>query len=265
MMSYLDKFSLDSKVAYVVGGLGLIGSEVTKALVSAGAKTIVLDVDDAQGRSMVDELTKDHMKTWYHHFDVTDLKAAEENINALDSEYGGMDIWVNCSYPKTSDWRTNNFAEVTVESMQKNIELHLNSYIWITRIVAFKMKARGISGSITNLGSIYGVVGQDFTIYEGTEMKGNMTYSAIKGGITNFTRNAASYFGAYNIRINAICPGGIFDNQNPQFVENYSKKTPLKRMGRPEEIASVVLFLSSDAASYITGITLMIDGGWTAI
>jgi NAD(P)-dependent dehydrogenase (short-subunit alcohol dehydrogenase family) len=265
MINYLDKFRLDNKVAYVVGGLGLIGSEVTKALAGACARTIVLDMDDAQGRSMVRELTENHMDVWYHGFDVTDLEAIEEHIVALNAEYGGMDIWVNCSYPKTSDWRTNNFAEVTLESMQRNIELHLNSYIWTTRVVAFNMKDRGILGSITNLSSIYGVVGHDFTIYEGTEMKGNMTYSAIKGGITNFTRNAASYFGNYNIRINTICPGGIFDNQNPKFVENYSMKTPLKRMGKPEEIASVVLFLSSDAASYITGVTLMVDGGWTAI
>lgn len=265
MISYLDKFRLDNKVAYVVGGLGLIGTEVTKALASFGAKTIILDVDDSKGKSMENELSKTHLNIFYHHFDVTDLEAAHRRIEALDSNYGGIDIWVNCSYPRTSDWVKNNFEEVTLGSMKKNIELHLNSYIWVSRLVAFKMKAQQSSGSIINLSSIYGVVGHDFTVYEGTEMKGSMTYSAIKGGINNFTRNAAAYFGKYNIRVNTICPGGIFDNQNPKFVENYSKKTPLKRMGDPEEIATAVLFLASDAASYITGITLMVDGGWTAI
>ncbi len=92
-----------------------------------------------------------------------------------------------------------------------------------------------------------------------------MTYSAIKGGIINLTRYLASYFGKYNIRVNNICPGGIFDNQDKDFVKNYSKKTPLKRMGQPEEIAPAVLFLASEASSYVTGITLMVDGGWTAI
>ena len=265
MINYLDKFRLDGRVAYVAGGLGLIGAEVTKSLSSAGAKTIILDVDDSKGRSIGDELNKRGFNVTYQHFDVTDLKSAEEKIEDLNSKHSGMDIWVNCSYPRTEDWGKNNFAEVTLESMQKNIELHLNSYIWLTRAVAFKMKEQQSPGSIINLSSIYGVVGHDFTIYEGTEIKGGMTYSAIKGGINNFTRNAAAYFGEYNIRINTICPGGIFDNQDPKFVENYSKKTPLKRMGNSDEIASTVLFLASDAASYITGATIMVDGGWTAI
>ena len=121
------------------------------------------------------------------------------------------------------------------------------------------------SGSIINLGSIYGVLGSDFTIYDGTKMTMPMAYSAIKGGIVNLTRYLASYFGKHNVRVNNICPGGIFDSQEPIFVRNYEHRVPLKRMGRPEEIASAVLFLASDAASYITGATIMVDGGWTAI
>ena len=265
MINYLDRFRLDDKVAYVVGGLGLIGAEVTIALASVGAKTIILDVDDSKGKSFGNKLTKKGLIVKYQHFDVTDLESAEDKIEAFNSKHNGLDIWVNCSYPRTEDWGKNNFTEVTLESMRKNIDFHLNSFIWLTRLAAFSMKKKHSCGSIINLSSIYGVVGHDFTIYEGTEMKGGMTYSAIKGGINNFTRNAAAYFGEHDIRINTICPGGIFDNQNPKFVKNYSRKTPLKRMGTPEEIASVVLFLASEAASYITGATIMVDGGWTAI
>ena len=265
MVNYLDKFRLDDKVAYVAGGLGLIGAEVTKALAGAGAKTMILDVDDSKGRLMENGLIKKGFNVTYQHFDVTDLESAEEEIDALASKHSGMDIWINCSYPMSEDWGKNNFREVTLKSMRENIDLHLNSYIWLTRIAAFNMKIQQSSGSIINLSSIYGVVGHDFTIYEGTKLKGGMTYSAIKGGINNFARNAAAYFGEYNIRINTICPGGIFDNQDPKFVENYSKKTALKRMGTPEEIASTILFLAGDAASYITGATIMVDGGWTAI
>jgi len=265
MINYLNKFRLDGRVAYVAGGLGLIGAEVTIALASAGAKTIILDIDDSKGKPIAEELNKKGLDVSYQFFDVADLKEAEDKTKKLNSKYSGMDIWVNCSYPRTEDWCKNNFAEVTLESMQKNIELHLNSYLWLTRVVAFTMKEQQSPGSIINLSSIYGVVGQDFTIYEGTEMKGGMTYPAIKGAINNFARNAAAYFGEHNIRINTICPGGIFDNQDPTFVENYSKKTPLKRMGNPEEIASAVLFFVSNAASYITGATIMVDGGWTAI
>jgi NAD(P)-dependent dehydrogenase (short-subunit alcohol dehydrogenase family) len=127
-------------------------------------------------------------------------------------------------------------------------------------------------GSIIQLGSIYGILGQDLTVYESTEMHENMTYAAIKGGITNLTRLMASYYGQFNIRVNTLVPGGLSghvagknDIQNPVFVKQYSQKTPLKRLGRAEEIASAALFLAADAASYVTGTTLMVDGGWTAV
>ena len=129
-----------------------------------------------------------------------------------------------------------------------------------------------IKGSIINLNSIYGLLGQDLKIYEKTAMKENMTYSIIKGGITNLTRQMASYYGRHKIRVNTISLGGITgpvaeksNSQNPIFINQYNKKVPLGRLGEPSEAASAVLFLASDAASYITGATLMVDGGWTAI
>ena len=97
-------------------------------------------------------------------------------------------------------------------------------------------------------------------------MQENMTYSIIKGGIVNLTKQMASYYGKTGIRVNALCPGGVIDEgQNKKFVENYTKKVPLKRLAQPEEIANAALFLASDASSYITGISLLVDGGWTSI
>jgi NAD(P)-dependent dehydrogenase (short-subunit alcohol dehydrogenase family) len=119
--------------------------------------------------------------------------------------------------------------------------------------------------SIINVSSIYGVVAPDFEIYSGTDMTSAAPYSAIKAGIINFSRYAASYYGKYGIRVNSICPGGVFDNQNKIFIENYSKRTPLGRLAKTAEIAAPILFLASDAASYITGATVMVDGGWTCI
>ena len=120
-------------------------------------------------------------------------------------------------------------------------------------------------GSIILLSSIYGVVGQDLSIYEGTKMQESMTYSVIKGGINNLTKQMASYYGKFQIRINALCAGGVFENQNERFVKNYKKKVPLKRMATSSDIALSVIFLASDASSYITGTTFMVDGGWTSI
>ena len=126
------------------------------------------------------------------------------------------------------------------------------------------MKIQG-SGSLINMSSIYGLIGPDFTIYDGTEMTMPAAYSAIKGGIVNFTRYLASYYGPYGIRLNCVSPGGIFDNQKEIFVKQYEQKVPMRRMGIPEDIPPSVAFLLSDDAGYITGQNLMVDGGWTAI
>ena len=121
------------------------------------------------------------------------------------------------------------------------------------------------SGSLINMSSIYGLVGPDFTIYEGTDMTMPGAYSAIKGGLNNLTRYLASYFGKYQVRINTVSPGGIFDNQPESFVNNYNKKVPKKRMVDPKDIVSAVQYLLTDEASYVTGHNLVVDGGWTAI
>ena len=142
--------------------------------------------------------------------------------------------------------------------------MQLNSNFYITQLVSKEM-IKNKSGSIINMGSIYGLVGPDFSIYEGTNIINPPAYSAIKGGIINFTKYLSSYLGKHNIRVNSISPGGIFDNQNKVFVENYSKKVPLSRMGNPEDISPGLIFLLSNDSNYITGHNLVIDGGWTSI
>lgn len=263
MIDYLRKFSLEKKIAYVSGGLGLIGIEISKAFANAGATTIVLDTNRKKAIVFLAEMKKIGLPIQYEYFDVTHLSGCTKSIDALYKKFGGMDIWVNASYPRTNDWG-NKLENVTLKSWQKNIDMHMNAYCWISRKVCLLMKANR-SGSLINFGSIYGVLGNDFTMYENTTMTGPFAYSAIKGGIINTTRYLASYFGGDNVRVNNICPGGIYDHQNKSFVKNYSHKTPLKRMGTPEEIASAVLFLASDASSYITGTTLMVDGGWSIV
>ena len=126
--------------------------------------------------------------------------------------------------------------------------------------------------SIIHLGSIYGLVGQDLEIYKGTDMEENLSYSVIKGGINNLTRQMSSYYGKVGIRVNAICPGGVINAEDKKYLrtqksfeKRYTQKVPLKRFARTDEIASAVIFLSSEASSYITGSLLTVDGGWTAI
>lgn len=258
-MNYLKKFELSGKTAFVTGGVGLIGTEVTKALADAGAKVVILDINKEKAKKLLKSLENAE----FEEFDTTDLAKIDQAIDRLRLKYGKIDIWVNTAYPRTPDWGGEP-EKISLQSWRKNVDMHLNSYCWISRKVCLIMREQK-GGSLINFGSIYGVVGNNFNIYEDTPMSPPPEYPAIKGGVINFDRYLASYFGSDNVRINTICPGGIFDNQNPVFVKNYSKNTPLKRMGKPEEIASSVLFLASDAASYITGATLMVDGGWTAI
>jgi NAD(P)-dependent dehydrogenase (short-subunit alcohol dehydrogenase family) len=269
---YQKKFRLDNKVAYVIGGLGLIGSEVTRALASGGARTLVLDLDDNRGHKLIAELNDAGYNSVYQPFDCADMDSIERQFSALISENRSPNIFVNCSYPRTEDWGSNSFKDVTLDSYRKNVDIQMNSNVWLARLAAENMTIERKGGSIIQLSSIYGIVGQDLNVYRGTEINENMTYAIVKGGITNLTRQMASYYGDYNIRVNTLCAGGLeghvagkSENQDKVFVEQYSKKTPLKRLGHPEEIASAVLFLASDAASYITGATIMVDGGWTAI
>jgi NAD(P)-dependent dehydrogenase (short-subunit alcohol dehydrogenase family) len=272
MKSYLENFKLKNKVSYVMGGNGLIGTEVSKALSTAGSKIIILDIDNQKGIALANELKNNNYIANFELFDCADLERMDKNFLQLINKYGNPDIYINCSYPRTEDWARSSFQDISLNSFRTNVDIHMNSYSWLAKLFADKMIENDEGGSIVQFGSTYGVLGQDLTVYEGTDMKENMAYAAIKGGITNLTRLMASYYGKYNIRINTICPGGISGHvagksatQNPIFKKKYCNKTPLKRMGTPNEIASVVLFLSSPASSYITGETVMVDGGWNSI
>ena len=255
-MSYLKKFSLKKKFAIVLGGSGLIGRETSLALDSCGAKVLVLDKDKPN--------FKNKKNIFYEKIDISNLSKTEKVLNRVKRKYQAPDIFINCSYPKTKDWSHNSFENIKLKSYKKNIDIHLNSFSWIAKIIADQMKKKK-KGSIIRLSSIYGLVAQDLNIYKGTNMRESMTYSVIKGGINILVKQMASYYGSYGIRVNSLCAGGVFDNQNKKFVKRYNEKVPLKRMAEPSDIASSLVFLSSEASSYITGANFAVDGGWTVI
>jgi NAD(P)-dependent dehydrogenase (short-subunit alcohol dehydrogenase family) len=247
-----ELFSLKGKTAVVAGGVGLIGKQVSIGLVKSGAKVYVADID---------ENAKQIENTKFVKLDITKVDSIKTCIKTIIEKENKIDIWVNCSYPRTEDW-SDKFEDIKPESLEKNISMHLNGYILCCQQIAEQMKNQN-NGSIINFSSIYGITGPDFSIYDS---KSTMpaAYSAIKGGINTFTKYLATYYAKDGIRVNAVAPGGIFDNHPEDFVKRYSKKTPMGRMGKPEEIAGAVIFLASDAASYITGHVLVVDGGWTA-
>ena len=272
MINYSEKFTLQNKVALILGGAGLIGAEISKIFSQYGAKTIILDINKKKGKEIEKEILKTKFISKFIYFDLRSEKNLDKKFMKVIKLIECPDIFVNCSFPTTKDWHNNSFKKITKKSMDENILIHLNSYAWFARLIAEKMKKNKIKGSIIQLGSIYGLLGQDLNIYKNTTMNENMTYSIIKGGITNLTRQMASYYGKNGIRINPLCPGGLEGHvkggsqfQERSFIKNYSKKVPLGRLGLPIEVAFPALFLASDASSYVTGTTLIVDGGWTSI
>ena len=262
--NYKKKFDLQNKLAFVAGGQGYIGNEIVNALVSMNCRVVVLDIYRTKRNK--------NKKIQNEYVDLSKTFKLEKFFKRIIKKHGMADIFINASYPRTKDWKKNSFQKINLKSFETNIKIHLNSYTWCSKIIAENMVKNKINGSIINLSSIYGLVGQDLEIYKGTDMKENLSYSVIKGGINNFTKQMSSYYGKFNIRVNAICPGGVINFEDKKklkiqklFERNYINKVPLKRFARTDEIASTVIFLSSDASSYITGTLLPVDGGWTAI
>lgn len=243
---------LKDNVIIVTGGRGLLGRDIIEKIIAEGGFCINVDINH--------ETTTDLSSI---KCDITNESSILECIGTIISKYNRIDGLVNNAYPRTSDWG-NKFEDINYQSWQKNVDWQLNSYFFFTQQVS-KFMVKQKSGSIINMSSVYGIVGPDFSVYDGTSMTMPAAYSAIKGGLLNFTRYLASYLGPHNIRVNAVSPGGIFDNQNPLFVEKYNAKVPMRRMGLPDDISPAVVFLLSEESKYITGQNLAVDGGWTCI
>ena len=244
--------SLNDKVIIVTGGSGLLGTDIIYQIKKLGAIVINLEIN-----------IKTNVELTEIECDITNPESINNTISLIIQKFGKIDGLVNNAYPRTNDWG-NKFEDIKIDSWKSNIDMQLNSTFYLCQIVLEKMKIQKF-GSIVNMASIYGLVGPDFSVYANTDMTMPAAYSAIKGGVISFTRYLSSYYGKYNIRINCISPGGIFNNQPDTFVKNYEKKVPMNRMGKPSDISPAVCFMLSDESSYITGHNLVIDGGWVTI
>jgi NAD(P)-dependent dehydrogenase (short-subunit alcohol dehydrogenase family) len=265
-MNTENLFSLDDKVVVLTGGSGLIGKEVAFGLSRFGAKLVVgvRDVNNFEIQLESIQLPdKCHLPVCYE-LDISNESSIIEFFQNTVDNFGRLDVLINNAWPKTNDLGLP-FEEVKAESLYKNLCAHAGGYFLCCQHGAHYMKKQQ-AGVILNMGSIYGVVGPHFPIYENTDMTSPAAYALIKGGVHTFTKYLATYLAPFNIRVNCIAPGGILNSvrQAPAFVDNYKSKTPLGRMGEPEDIVGPTIFLISEASRYVTGEILMVDGGWTA-
>ena len=262
-MSILDRFSLKDKVALVTAGAGpLFGSSISEALAEAGATLITASRSLERNQKFAEQLRERGYDAHGLSFDLGDTDSIDRLHDAVIEQFGRLDVLVNSALAR--DGHVGRFEEQTPESCEASGKGDLTGLFRLCQAFVPGMAASG-AGSIINISSIYGVVANDPTLYEGSDMVQPATYTFVKAGMINFTRYLACYYGKRGVRANCISPGGYFDDQPKPFVERYSHRVPMGRMMDNEDIKGAVVFLASDASAYVTGANLMVDGGWTCL
>jgi NAD(P)-dependent dehydrogenase (short-subunit alcohol dehydrogenase family) len=261
----LQKFRLDGKVAVVTGASGLLGREFCSGLIDAGAEVAVVDIDPVASEVLAFELG-DRAKSFL--CDVASKESVVKCVDEIVKQYGRIDILHNNAATKTSDLQAffEPFESYSLDTWREVMSVNIDGMFLMAQEVGKFMVAAG-SGSIVQTASIYGLVGPDNRIYEGSEYMGGpintpAAYSASKAAVIGLTRWLATYWADKGIRVNCLVPGGVFTGQNKVFSDLYSARVPMSRMAGGHEIVPALLYLVSDASSYVTGQVMSVDGGW---
>ncbi len=256
-----ELFDLTGKVALITGATGYLGSAMARALAEAGATVVISSREAARARAAAEALPAP--ATARHHgvaLDHMDSASLEQGFEAVVTLVGQVDVLVNNGHEALGvDW-----TAVTAEQFTRQLA-NATGYFLLARLVRNLAVARNAPASIILLGSMYGQVGSYPDAYEGICVASPVAYHALKGGIIHMTRHLAVYWARDRVRVNCLSPGPFpSDKAAPAMVERLCTKSPMRRMGRPGELKGAIVFLASEASSYMTGQNLTIDGGWTA-
>lgn len=271
-MTIFDKFSMVGKTALVTGGAGLLGKEFCRTLAEAGATVYLADFKMEIIEKAMPLLKEVSASIHPVVINVIDPVSIQQVVDQIVSETGRLDVVVNSAAldpkvdPEHPQVMNNAFEDYPLNFWQDGLSVNLTGPFLVSQAAVRQMVKQG-SGSIINLCSTYGLVGPDQRIYEGVGKQLTykpVFYSVTKAGILGFTRYLAAYYANTKIRINALTPGGVENNNDEQFVKNYSSHAILGRMAHRDEMSGALLFLASDASSYMTGSNVVVDGGWTA-
>ncbi len=275
MSKIQEKFDLSGRVAVVTGGAGLLGAEFCRTLAEAGAAVAIVDRNEIAADQVTETLKQEGYRVRSIATDITQPDSVRQMVETVLDTFGRLDILVNSAAldPKfdpqalAQGITPGAFEDYPLEQWNQALAVNLTGTFLVTQACVRPMLAQGKRGSIINICSTYGLNGPDQRIY----MKGGQRvaykpvyYTVTKAGILGLTKYLAAYYAGTEIRVNALTPGGVFNNHDETFVANYSAKTILGRMARKDEMNGALLFLASDASSYMTGANLIVDGGWTA-
>jgi len=272
MKGIQELFDLTGQTAVVTGGAGFLGQQFSEALAEAGASVVIADIDQTLAADFSTTVNKTGGKALGIGLDVTNIDSVNDLIDKTLQEYGRLDILVNAAAldPKfegnSAEKHVTSFEEFPLQSWNKALDVNLTGMFLVSQAAARVMKKNG-KGSIINICSTYGITGPDQRLYESLgepRLFKPVYYTVSKAGVLGLTKYIATYYEGTEIRCNAISPGGVERDHEQSFKDAYGQRTVLGRMAYPHEIKGAVVFLASEASSYVTGTNLVVDGGWTA-
>lgn len=269
MLKHKDYFNLKNKVAVVTGSAGRLGSEFAHTLCSAGASVVLVDIEHKKNQALEKNLRKKFgKKAMSFILDISNQELVKDLAKKIRKTHGGVDILVNNAFfnPSINQvHKTKKFEIFPIDVWNTVLEVNLTGTFVCSQELGGMMAKKG-SGTIINISSIYGMVGADQRIYGNSGLNSQPSYAATKGAMVNLTRYMATYWRGKNVRVNTLTLGGVLDESymKKSFIKKYSERTILGRMAKRTEYNGAMLFLASDASSYMTGANMVVDGGWTA-
>jgi NAD(P)-dependent dehydrogenase (short-subunit alcohol dehydrogenase family) len=269
MNQFPEMFSLKDKTAIVTGAMGLIGKNHCMALSEAGANVVVTDLNEEKCIQFALSL---HSHSIGVGCNITDTESVENLLKLAIEEFNSVEILVNNAgindmvENPTASLEVSKFENYPVDLFRQVMDVNVTGMFLCSRIIGSEMVKSG-KGSIINIASTYGIVAPNQSLYtnENDEQMfyKSAAYPTAKGAVLSFTRFLGAYWGKAGVRVNSLSPGGVENNQDRYFVKKYLERTPLGRMAKQDDYKGAVVFLASDASSYMTGANLVVDGGWT--
>lgn len=267
-----NHFSLSGKVAMVTGGAGMLGHYFCSGLAESGASVAIVDIQgDLAGEYARELSTKFGIKSLGYTCDVSNPASVRKTIAEIVEDFGRIDILHNNAASKSDDLDAYfaKFEDYDLEEWQKIMSINIDGMFLIAQAVGAQMISQQSGGSIIQTSSIYGVSAPDQRIYEGSKYLGRVintpaVYSVSKAAVIGLTKYLATYWAEQGIRVNTLTPGGVDSGQNEEFKRRYSARVPMGRMANASEMVGALLYLASDASSYVTGQNIIVDGGLNA-